>query len=563
LSLGIFAAGFFSYRGFEVKTRSDMENHLTAVAELKTAEIVQWRRERLADGGLFFANLDFTELVRRSVDTPGNAENKFILRHWLEKIAVSYGYDSVSLLDLEGKTTLAYPSDHFAAVPELLEGLASAVEEGRPLLVDFFRDPADGRKYLAVLTPIHKLILCLLIDPEKYLFPLIHLWPTQSETTETLVVRRTGGEAVYLNDLRFQKNTSLELKIPLTRTEMPAVQAALGRRGIWEGRDYRNVPVLASIREVPESPWFIIAKIDLEEVFGPVRGRLQITIVAILALLLAEAAWIVFSIKHREIGFYREKSRAAETFNKELERQVKERTSRLELLNKELEAFAHSISHDLRTPLRAIDGFSRILVEEYAERLDPEGIRLLNVVRSNTQRMGNLITDILALSRLTRTEPRRSRIDMEAMVNSVLQEILPPEDRKNLSVILGPLSPAVGDPALIRQVWINLISNAIKFSRPKADGRIEIGSAENKDENTYYVKDNGVGFNPDYTHKLFGAFQRLHKAEDFEGTGVGLAIVLRIVTRHGGRVWAEGKIDGGAVFYFALPAKEEMDENPS
>lgn len=245
--------------------------------------------------------------------------------------------------------------------------------------------------------------------------------------------------------------------------------------------------------------------------------------------------------------------------NAELEQRVKERTAQLESANKELEAFAYSVSHDLRAPLRAIDGYSRFVLEDYAEKLDDEGRRLLNVIRINTQKMDQLITDILGLSRVRRTEMRLSRIDMNALVNTVYREIASPEIQQKFVFSVEPLPEVFGDPTLIRQVWINLISNAIKYTLPREERRIEIGGRTEGGMNIYCIKDTGVGFNPDYTHKLFGLFQRLHRADEFEGTGVGLAIVQRVIMRHGGKVWAEGKVNEGATFWFSIPIREERD----
>jgi PAS domain S-box-containing protein len=245
------------------------------------------------------------------------------------------------------------------------------------------------------------------------------------------------------------------------------------------------------------------------------------------------------------------------TNRKRAETALHQLNTNLESAYRELEAFAYSVSHDLRAPLRAIDGFSRILLEDYADKLDDEGRRLFGVVRANTEKMDRLITDLLALSRVTRAEMIPLRFDMTALARSACQEIVTPAAQQTFRVTIAPLPEAYGDPTLMRQVWNNLISNAIKYTRLKLEPCVEIGGYADEHQNVYYVKDNGIGFNPEYAHKLFGVFQRLQNAKDFEGSGVGLAIVQRIVQRHSGRVWAEGQIGLGATFYFTLPAAEQ------
>lgn len=238
--------------------------------------------------------------------------------------------------------------------------------------------------------------------------------------------------------------------------------------------------------------------------------------------------------------------------NRELEQRVAIRTGELEIANKELEAFSYSVSHDLRTPLRAIDGFSGILLDEYADKLDDEGRRLLNVVRDNTNRMGQLIDDILKFSRTSRLEMSLCKIDMEKLARDVFNEIQATAG-VNLQLEIEAIPPVTGDSAMMRQVFVNLLTNAVKFSRTRETPRIRLGGFIDGEEAIYYVQDNGVGFDMQYASKLFGVFQRLHGVSEFEGTGIGLAIVKRIVTRHGGRVWAEGKVGEGATIYFAIP----------
>lgn len=247
-----------------------------------------------------------------------------------------------------------------------------------------------------------------------------------------------------------------------------------------------------------------------------------------------------------------EQNKSLSKFNQKLEQKVSERTLELETVNRELEAFSYSVSHDLRAPLRAINAYSGIIEEEYDAQLDDEMKRLLGIIKDNAKRMGTLIDDLLAFSRLGRKEIAKTLVDFNQLVNKALQN-LDADSKRKVQISVGYLKPAYGDPALLYQVFENLISNAIKYSAKKTTPEVNIGFWENEEEYIYYVKDNGAGFNMEYAHKLFGIFQRLHNSQEFEGTGVGLAIVQRIIIKHEGRVWAEAQVDKGATFYFSLP----------
>lgn len=244
---------------------------------------------------------------------------------------------------------------------------------------------------------------------------------------------------------------------------------------------------------------------------------------------------------------------ALRALNQELEQRVARRTAQLETANQELEAFAYSVSHDLRAPLRAVDGFSKILIEDHAAELKDDARRLLEMVRSNALRMGQLISDILDFSRSSRQAMAKTSIDLGKLADEVFAELQQAAVPRTLHFTLGELPPAWGDRALLRQVLVNLLSNAVKFTGRQAEARILLDGAIEHGECHYRVCDNGAGFDMHYVDKLFGIFERLHTREEFEGTGIGLAIVKRIVVRHGGRVWAEGKPDQGACFHFTLP----------
>jgi len=242
-----------------------------------------------------------------------------------------------------------------------------------------------------------------------------------------------------------------------------------------------------------------------------------------------------------------------EEANRELTRELKDNIEKLEASNKEMESFSYSVSHDLRAPLRAVDGFARMLEEDVADQLDDEGRRKLQVIRDNTRNMGRLIDELLEFSRLGRKELNYGHLDMSALAQAAFNDAASVAVN-DTTLSLSELPAARGDITLIKQVWFNLLSNACKFSAKREQAHITVKGSVDGDVLTYTVSDNGAGFDMRYYNKLFGVFQRLHRVSEFEGTGVGLAIVHRIVTRHGGKIWAEGVVGEGAVFHFTLPA---------
>jgi PAS domain S-box-containing protein len=258
-------------------------------------------------------------------------------------------------------------------------------------------------------------------------------------------------------------------------------------------------------------------------------------------------------VSNRDITERKQAEAALSRLNAELERHVAQRTGELETAIYDLENFNYSASHDLRIPLRAVDGFSWLLLHEHAHQLDKEGKRLLDVVRANTRRMAQIIDDMQSFSRAGRMVMAPGDIDMDELVREVMEELKPASAGREIRLEVRYLAHVYADRALLRWVMLNLLSNAIKFTRTRKQAVIEVGAQAAEGETVFYVKDNGVGFDMQYADKLFGVFQRLHGVEEFEGAGIGLAIVKRIVSRLGGRVWAEGKVDEGATFYFSIP----------
>jgi PAS domain S-box-containing protein len=304
-------------------------------------------------------------------------------------------------------------------------------------------------------------------------------------------------------------------------------------------KDGRQVPVEIGLNPITiaESDFVIASIIDITE-----RKQAELEIADLL---------------QREQAARIEVSR----LNQELEQRVIERTAQLEATNKELEAFAYSVSHDLRAPLRSIDGFSQALLEDYQDNLDSEAQNYLQRVRAGSQRMAQLIDELLMLSQFTRSEMHRTTVDLSRLVRTISDELRQREPERQVTVVIAADVTAQADKHLMQAVLENLVGNAWKFTSKRTDARIEFGlMPQPKGQPAYFVRDNGAGFNMAYADKLFGAFQRLHTAAEFPGTGIGLATVQRIIHRHGGRIWAESAVDQGTTFYFTLtPFRDEIE----
>lgn len=399
---------------------------------------------------------------------------------------------------------------------------------------------------------------------------------------ESLNEITANREIIFLNSLRYSPDAALELTISIDDPAAEPMKRALsGNYGLIMAPDYRNVTVLAAYQFIPEIGWGLVAKMDKAEAFAPLK---RLGIVALILGSVCGAATIVMGIvfslstagpinrlksateriakgnlKHKvDITRKDEIGALASSFNnmtRKLANEIAEhkRTeNELAANNKELEAFCYSVSHDLRAPLRGIDGFSGALEEDFAHELNSQGKDYVRRIRTASQRMGQLIDDLLDLSRITRSEMKHEEVDLSAMAQKIASELQELQPERQIEFIIAEGLCVNGDTNLLQVAMDNLLNNAWKFTGKHSHAKIEFGILQNDSRHVYFVSDDGAGFDMAYVHKLFGAFQRLHSLAEFEGTGIGLATVQRIIHRHGGRIWAEGEVEHGATFYFTL-----------
>lgn len=576
LALAIGIAGFF-YLAHQVQnSRQTVQRELLAIAELKTGQIAGWYAERRKDAEVALHNSIVQPQLRRYLTGASHAPSARTVGSWMD-VRQKTGYRQLVLYGSDGFPRLWAPSN--AQVPQReVQAVRVAIAAGEVVITDLHR-PAGGRG-LAISfwvpvggepasgTPATGVLL-MEIDPQQFLYPLIRTWPTASDTAETLLVRREGDDVVFLNELRHSPQPALAVRIPVAaEKQLPAGMAVSGRKGVVEGVDYRGEPVLAAVSPVSGTPWFMVAKVDQDEIYAPLRDQAARNGIIILVLVVLSAFGVSLFWKQRDNQWLRQqlvveqaKTRAEEDLrrlNEELEQRVALRTAQMEASNKELEAFAYSVSHDLRVPLRGMSGFAELLNKRARAKLDEKEFHYLEVIISSARSMGELIDDLLSFSRMGRSEMVRTAVDLQRLFEESRSSLAAEIGKREVVWQVNPLPAAHGDAAMLRLVFDNLLGNAVKFTRTRETAVIEVGwrRDEGTGEVIVHVRDNGVGFNMKYEEKLFGLFQRLHRVEEFEGTGVGLANVRRIVSRHGGRTWGEGSVDGGAAFYFSLPAQE-------
>jgi signal transduction histidine kinase len=592
LAAGIGAAGYgYLHNQLEHAVR-EKQNDLAAIASLKVSQIADWREDRLAEAESILSTSFIVSHAQRWLASGGKdpAERQALLA-WMAAPRHSHHYRGVFLFDQAGEMCLA-SNEKLTPCAQTQSAVQETIRTQRVLFLDFHATKTPEGVHLSLFVPLLAEVkgkkttigvLAFEIDPHNFLYPLIQSWPTPSSTAESLLVRRDGDSVLYLNELRHNKAPAMSLRSPLSNTALPAVRAVLGEEGAVEGRDYRGVEVLAALRKIPNSPWFMVSKIDRAEVEAPLRERV-IMVVSVSAVLIGLSAIAVILLwRQQQMRFNLARHEFEEDVlhqaNIELESRVAERTrdlqeeiaqhrltetalheslEELSRSNADLEQFAYIASHDLQEPLRMVASFVQLLARRYRDKLDQDARDFIDYAVEGVTRMQRLINDQLTYAQVGIDTSRLEPTDC----NQVLAEVLinlKPLIEENHALVTQDVLPTI--PAMhtqIGQLLQNLIANAIKFRREKAP---EIHVSSRHDENAWIfsVRDNGIGIEPEYFEKIFLIFKRLHSREKYTGTGIGLAICKRIVERHHGHIWVESELGKGSTFYFTIPVKPEEE----
>lgn len=669
LAAGVVIAGYLYYKSYQQRFRKEAESQLSAIVELKVGELERWRKDRLEHGTIISRVESLSSLVRRAFVEGADPEARRQLHGWLVNYSDSFHYDQIRLLDITGTTLMSLPAERSPVSVAVRKKIAEVVLSKQVTMVDFYRNDYDKRVYLTMLVPIRSDkdknrvlgVIALRIDPEKYIYPLIRFLPIPTRTAETLLVRREGNEVLFLNELKFSKNSALNLRSSLNNVNQPAVRAVLGTEGIVEGTDYRGVPVVAYLQDVPGTPWFLAARMDTEEVYAPLKERLRWMIVAFTLLLFSAAAVLGLLWRQQRVQFYRtrywaEREQAwlqnviARSLNEiyvfdpkcfkfifandgalknigynleemknltafhikpeyteesfrtavkplmdgELERLVFETSHRrkdgstypvevyLQLIemaegsvflavinditvrkraddeirqkNAELERFTYTVSHDLKSPLITIKSFSGSIKRDLAANKNDRVEADLERICTAADKMASLLDDLLELSRVGRTVNTAGPVAIAELVDEVLTHLAGPLKANRVKVDVQPgLQTVLCDRQRMCEVVQNLVENAVKYMGDQPEPRILFGMREEHDKNIYFVQDNGIGVDAKYHQNIFGLFNKLDVKSD--GTGIGLALVKRIIEGHGGEVWVESDgLGKGSRFCFTLMA---------
>ncbi len=594
LAVGIGAAGY-GYLHQQLEHALQEKHHeLAAIATLKSRQIAEWRAERLAEAESILTTSFIVSHAQHWLANGGrNDAEKQALLAWMNAPRHARHYRCVFLFDTAGELRLASNNDKLDPCEQTYSAVQEAMRTQQVQFLDFHSTKSAEGSHLSLFVPLLAAgrerrvigVLAFEIDPQQFLYPLVQSWPTPSPTAETLLLRREGDSVLYLNPLRHSQAAPMTLRQPLNDIGLPAVRAVLGMEGNFIGRDYRGAEVLAVLRKIPGSPWFMVTKVDRAEVEAPLRKHVMLVAAICLLLIALTASAVILSWRQQQMRFDLARHEFEEDLlhkaNLELEERVTERTRELRLeiaghrqtekalnesleelsrSNADLEQFAYVASHDLQEPLRMVASFVQLLARRYRDQLDQDARDFIHYAVEGVTRMQRLINDQLSYALVGIDTRRLEMTDANAVLAEVLVNLRPliEEYRAEISQDVLPTVPVIHTQ--LGQLLQNLIGNAIKFHGEEMP-RIHIGARREGEVWLFSVSDNGIGIPREYFEQIFLLFKRLHSREKYPGTGIGLAICKRIVERHHGRIWVESEPGKGATFFFTLPAT--LEEHPS
>lgn len=562
--IGTIAAGYLYYVKQKAHFVGSIKNDLVAITVLKVGQIANWRKERLAEAQVILGNRIMARHIKEFMDDPGKTAIRKDILDWLTLVKNNHEYSEIFLVDAKGKAVLSVGSTAADIEPHSKNMVQEAINSGKVVFTDIYRTEVSKSLHLSLIIPVllpnsrPSGALLLIMDPNKFLYPLIQTWPVPSRTAETLLIRREGDAALFINELRHRKDTALSLRLPLSQKDLPAAMAALGRRGLTEGIDYRGKLVFASIDAIPGSPWFIVTKVDKDEVYEPLRGNARFVLLIINILIISSGLGIALWWRQQNVLFYREQYEKEVKYGDERESAKKEIEKTVEELrrsNEELKQFAYIASHDLQEPLRMIASYLQLIERRYKGKLDKDADEFIAFAVDGASRLQNMIIGLLAYSRVGTKGKPFEEINCSEVLGDAISNLKIAIEESGALVTADRLPVIKADAGQLIQVFQNLMANAIKF-RLEDPPRIHVSAVQKETEWVFSVRDNGIGIAPEYKDRIFNIFQRLH-GKEYPGVGIGLSLCRRIVERHGGRIWFESETGKGTTFYFTIPIKED------
>jgi signal transduction histidine kinase len=540
ISLLVISGGVLFYRSQKKKLMDEERNELAAVVSLKVNDIERWRMEHIRDGNIINTIVPIDQLLFYFLEDSSQSGIKNELLKRMEIFIRNYDYHSILLIDTTGTVRLAFPP----VDKQMPFRLPFDFDRNDISFSDLHYSPDMPGIHIDMHVPVilpdkNKTVegaIVLRIDPAVTLYPLIQWWPVPSRTSETMLVRQEGDSVVYLNELRLEKHTALILKHSLKDLSHVASAAISGKVGFMEGLDYRNVPVISYLKKVPDSPWYLVAKTDRDEVLEPLNEQIILISVIVILIILSVGVMLVYFRRHQRMIFYKE-------------------------LNATKDKFFSIISHDLRSPFVSIRGFTDYLIEELKNKKYDNAVEHAAIIQNSSRNAVNLLNNLTEWAKLqsNRIEIKREEFDLVQVVDSESELLGTSAFNKGIRInrnTPGQLK-VIADKKMISTVLRNLISNAIKFSRPGSDIFIDV--AVSKNEAMVEVRDHGVGIDREIVGRLFRIEENIstHGTLNEEGTGLGLVLCKEFITKHEGRIWCESEPGKGSRFIFTIPSDRQ------